>query len=227
MPRGSFVSPLPLLPLNELGETFVNVDALVDATGLGVDPAEEGLPRFSRVPFDRHLPDPRDGSRFDFERQDRPVGIVENLDNRSDRGAKVAAFVVDLLQPLRNLGRASRGRRWAEPFGDPLAQRTGRQPELAAELHALHAMNGNQVVAQPDAFPFGECLDLDVLVSAKAEEVRDRLADFGHRQRFAGGRFDQRLHGRVLGFEPFDDDFSGDDLFADVRRYALSPAKQQ
>ena len=138
-----------------------------------------------------------------------------------NRRAQKAVLAVQIRERARDLGRAADRRRRAEPLDHALPQQVLVQLELAAEQHLGDVVQRRQQVFQVDA-AVGRRLrvHLHVLEPPEAEQVRDRLADVGHRERLASVRLNDPQQ-PLFGRRPiFDEQYHVGDRPADVRRGA-------
>src|SRR5690242_2824099 len=83
------------------------------------------------------------------------------------------------------------------------------------KIDALDVVKGNEIITKRDAAGRGGRIDLNVLITAKTEQVGDRLAHLGHRQRLTNRGLNQAVDHRLVDRSPFGDDPNFRDALAD------------
>jgi hypothetical protein len=126
------------------------------------------------------------------------IGFMGRHDLAVDRRRRIAAIAVERAQQRRHVFNLHRARNFAEAILHRLAQVPFRQPEHAAELDAVHRMRRHQPVNQANTAPPGRLREhLHVVEQVQVDQMGDRLAYLAHRQRLAGGGFDESDDGGV------------------------------
>ena len=125
---------------------------------------------------------------------------MPNLSRGVDGGAQVAVVEIQLLQRPNGGVDAADGWRCAVAVRHSAAQLARGQAERAGKHDLLNRVKGDQVDAKHHAARgAGRRLDLHILEAAEAEDVRDRFAHGGGRERIAAPHFNQIENSGING----------------------------
>ena len=214
--RGRQVSPTLAQLLHVVGEPRGNLRRLVRSRWQRVHLPQKRVASFGRDAVDHDRSDARLRSGVDLELEQRAIGVVQLGRARPHGCPQVPVFAIELLEHAGDFRRPADRRRRPEAVGHRLPQEPFGQAGGAAKVHALHAVQRDEVVAKRHAPGRVDRLDPHVLKPSEPEEVGDGCAHGGHRQRLADARLDERQRRRVVGRPPLGHQAHLDDRFADV-----------